>query len=116
MEIAGFVGVSQKIIWRLMANHQIGARPAIKRNQWGDKNHSWKGSAVGYAGIHRRVEVERGKPSRCAVCGCTDPHKKYDWANVTGDYTTTSGFVRMCRSCHFKNDKIIDNIKNKKER
>lgn len=103
-EIASSLGVSQKVIWRHMRTHGIGARPAVKRNQQGPNNDSWKGRAVGYAGIHLRCEAERGKPKRCEVCGLDDKRRRYHWANVTGDYTTTKSFVRMCVPCHFKFD------------
>ena len=55
-EIAEFFGVSQKVVWRFMKNHNIKARVAAKRDQRGEKNSSWKGgkriSEQGYVEIY----------------------------------------------------------------
>ncbi len=112
-EIAESLGTSQKVIWRAMKRLGMKARPTIKRNQYGEKNSSWRGTKVSYSGIHHRCEVERGKPCHCEVCGTTDPSKNYDWANINGDYTSTTNFKRMCRSCHWKFDGIAKNLHRK---
>jgi len=43
VEIAQSLGVSQKVIWKAMIRFNIKTRPQIKRNQFGEKNSSWKG-------------------------------------------------------------------------
>lgn len=45
-EIAEFLGVSQKVVWRFMKNNGIKARVAAKRNQRGENNSNWKGGIV----------------------------------------------------------------------
>lgn len=46
-EIAEALGVSQKVVWRFMKNHDIKARKAVKRDQDGAKNSYWRGGVVG---------------------------------------------------------------------
>lgn len=110
-EIAVRYGTTQKVIWRAMKNLGVPARKAAKRNQRGSKNDSWKGNQAGYAAFHKRIEVLNGRPRKCEKCGTTDLRKRYDWANLTGRYEDPKDYRRLCRSCHFKMDKIILNIK-----
>lgn len=42
-EIADELGVTQKVVWRFMLRHGIRARNSAKRDQWREKNSSWKG-------------------------------------------------------------------------
>ena len=74
-------------------------RKAIKRDQRAEKNHMWKGDKAGYQALHFRVEAARGKPMRCDWCESIDD-KRYEWANLTGNYTDVWDFVRLCLSCH----------------
>jgi len=104
MEVAERLGVSLKVIYRLMINHDIPRRPQIKRDQRGLNNATWRGDSATYAAFHKRVEAEFGKPSRCARCGTDDPSKTYDWANLTGNYHDIADYERMCRSCHRRYD------------
>src|SRR3974390_2433085 len=73
VEVATEIGVSLKVVYRLMVNHDIPRRPQIKRDQRGEKNATWRGNQAGYAGFHRRVEYARGKPQRCAACDVSEP-------------------------------------------
>lgn len=75
-------------------------RPAIKRDQIGERNDSWKGDAAGYAALHLRVQAARGKPANCERCGLDDPAARYEWANLTGRYEDVNDYQRMCISCH----------------
>lgn len=111
-EVAESCGISQKVVWKLMVNHDIERRPQIKRNQWGALNSSWKGSSVGYQGAHLRVASVRGKPSLCAWCG-TATAKRFEWANLSGNYHDPADYVRLCSSCHHKMDGTIRNINGK---
>lgn len=80
------------------------------RDQFGSKNHMWKGDKISYKSAHARVASHRGKPSRCDKCGITDPKKKYEWANKTGHYHDPMDYDRLCRSCHCKRDGLIKNL------
>ena len=74
-------------------------RRAIKRNQSGSANHMWKGDSAGYQALHLRVDAARGKPMRCDWCEHTGG-SRYEWANLTGNYTDVFDYVRLCISCH----------------
>lgn len=63
----------------------------------GERHPQWKGNDAGYVALHQRVYARRGKADRC-VWGCVA--KRYDWANLTGDYTDVNDYAMMCRSCH----------------
>lgn len=56
-----------------------------------------------YTKLHYAVERERGKPNLCDKCGTTEA-KRYDWANLTGDYNNTADYKRLCRACHAAHD------------
>jgi hypothetical protein len=101
-EIAMTLGVSQKVIWRLMHNHGISARPQIKRDQRGAANTSWKGDEAGYAALHKRVEVARGLPDHCAFD--TMHTGRFEWANMIGHYEDIDDYVSLCVSCHRRYD------------
>lgn len=72
-------------------------------------NDTWKGDAAKYAALHLRVQRVRGKPSKCEVCGTTTA-KRFEWANMTGNYADPMDYKRMCCSCHHKHDGTIRNI------
>lgn len=65
-----------------------------------------------YNTLHQRVRVLYGKPSLCEHCGTTDA-KAYDWANISGKYTTIdrSDWKRLCRKCHIEFDGISEYTK-----
>lgn len=42
-EIASLLGVTQKIVFSFMKRHNLPSRTAAKRNQFGERNDSWKG-------------------------------------------------------------------------
>lgn len=66
----------------------------------GEKNAGYKGSEVGYYGLHKWVEKELGKPKQCESCK-TIKAKKYEWANKSRSYKRElSDWVRMCVACH----------------
>lgn len=115
LEVAESMGVSRKVVERVMRQYLIPRRKAIKRNQWGDKNHKWKGDLASLGKLHARLDRRFGKPKQCKVCGTTDESKTYDWANLTGRYANINDFKRMCRSCHWKYDKKHLNFKQLKK-
>jgi DNA-binding GntR family transcriptional regulator len=110
-ECASKFGVSQKRIFTAMKRFGIKARVAAKRNQNGSQNDSWKGDGAGRQAFHRRLYSLYGKPKMCAVCGTTEKHRSYDYANLSGNYHDINDYKPMCRSCHWKYDKKIGNIK-----
>jgi hypothetical protein len=97
-ETAAAVGVSVKVLQRLMPRHGIERRRAVKRNQTGSANANWKGDAACYASLHQRVEKARGRPAACSVCGAA--REWIDWANLTGHYEDIDDYAAMCRPCH----------------
>ena len=109
-EIAKEIGATQKVIWRLMFRNGIKARVAAKRNQTGPANSYWKGDNANYQALHRRLYARFGKPAKCSRCG-TESAKQYDYANLSGRYEDINDYLPMCRSCHWKMDKKILNIK-----
>lgn len=110
-EVAVKFGTTQKVVWRALHKFGIPVRKAIKRDQRGEKNSTWKGSAACYTAFHARVTAAKGQPKRCDVCGTDDPSRRYDWANLTGDYADIDDYKRMCRSCHRQYDRKRRNFK-----
>jgi hypothetical protein len=104
VEVGERYSVSQKVIFSWFKKLGIKSRIAVKRNQTGINNSSWKGDKATYAALHKRVEVSRGKPSLCACCGSMDS-KRYEWCNLTGRYEDINDYMRMCVPCHRKYDK-----------
>lgn len=109
-EIALEVGTTQKVIFNIMRRHGIQARIPAKRDQRGEKNAYWKGRLAGKQALHRRLYARHGKPTCCTVCGSTSA-KAYDYANLSGRYEDLSDYAAMCRSCHWKYDGKILNIR-----
>lgn len=103
-ETAAVLRVSLKAVQTALRHFKMPVRRAVKRNQFGEKNPSWKGSEAGYQAKHLRVSARRGKPSACDFCGTSDPELDYDWANLTGNYDDPEDFARLCRPCHRKYD------------
>ena len=109
-EVAEAVGVTQKVVWKLMIRHEIPRRPQVKRDQRGSKNHMWKGGAAGYAAFHYRVTTLRGQPKKCEECGTDDEAKGYEWASITGRFSDPGDYRRLCRSCHKRYDEVYKNL------
>jgi hypothetical protein len=86
-----------------MRRHGIASRAAAKRDQFGTKNHQWKGESASKVAFHRRLYARFGKPSQCSVCG-TKTAKAFDYANLTGKYHRLDDYAPMCRSCHWVYD------------
>lgn len=110
-EIGRVKGVSQKVVWRWF--RVLGIKSRVPRNlkQWGSNNPQWKGDSAGIEAMHIRLVKRFGKPKECWSCGCNDKNKKYDWANLTGNYQNINDYKRLCRSCHSKLDKKELNFK-----
>lgn len=70
----------------------------------GDKNHNWKGDAVGYVGLHAWVRRILGRPGFCSLCK-TAEKKKFAWANISRQYNRNENdWMSLCYSCHKKYD------------
>jgi hypothetical protein len=70
----------------------------------GEAHHSWKGENVGYHALHKWVDRELGKPSRCAHCDSTS-ELRFEWANIDHQYRRVLGdWLRLCTSCHRRYD------------
>lgn len=114
-EIAKKLGVSQKSVHKAMKRHGLKTRVAAKRDQFGENNHMWKGDNATKQAFHRRLYSRFGKPTECSQCG-TNEADNYDYANLTGKYEDLDDYAPMCRSCHWKYDDKIKNIKHMKEK
>jgi hypothetical protein len=110
VEIAKALGCSRKVVETAMRYFNIPRRIAAKRDQRGAKNARWKGSEAGYAALHLRVATLRGKPKFCVHCQTTSA-KHFDWANVTGNYGDVNDYIRLCRSCHWRMDERVSNLR-----
>lgn len=108
-EVASTLGISQKVVWKLMIRHGIKARVAAKRDQRGPNNSSWRGSDATYQALHVRVQQARGTPSKCSHCG-TESAPRFEWANLTGNYDDVNDYIRLCVSCHHKMDGHVRNL------
>lgn len=61
---------------------------------------TFKGTNSEYRMLHYWVEKQLGKPSHCVNCE-TLTAKRYEWANVSGDYLKDiSDWERLCTRCH----------------
>lgn len=108
-EIAACKGISLKIVQTLMRRHGVAARRAVKRDQRGPKNASWKGSRASYKALHLRVYSKRGRPARCEKCGTTEA-KRFEWASRTKKYEDPEDYLRLCRRCHRIMDNTVKNL------
>lgn len=77
---------------------------SVVKDRWGPKNPNWKGSEAGIDAMHTRLHRRRGKAFGCTRCGTKDRRKRYDWANLTGNYADPSDYASMCRKCHIAFD------------
>jgi len=69
-----------------------------------EQTNGWKGSEVGYDGVHDWVERHLGKPKKCAFCGTTK-EKVYQWSNKDHKYKRRlSDYQRLCVKCHHRYD------------
>ena len=102
-EISAEMMIGFKVVQRVMINHDIPRRPQAKRDQIGQANPLWKGDQAQYQALHLRVATIRGKPQKCEQCGTTEP-RRYEWANLTGNYQDVMDYRRMCIPCHRKFD------------
>ena len=98
-DIGKIYGVTQTTVSKWMMQLGIKTRDYHMENKKGVEAHRWRGDKASYASLHNRVERARGKPRYCEKCGNTKA-KRYEWANLTGNYNDINDYSRMCKSCH----------------
>ena len=69
----------------------------------GDKNIMWQGLNASYIAKHERIKVRLGKPQYCEKCKTTED-RRYEWANLTGNYDDVNDYIRLCVPCHRRMD------------
>ena len=70
-----------------------------------EKHPNWKGEKVGYHGIHKRMVARYGKANRCEDENCDGVSKRFEWANISGEYKwERNDWKMLCKKCHFKFD------------
>ncbi len=105
-EVGSRYGVTQKVVFTWFKKLGIKSRKAAKRNQWGERNASWKGESASYQALHHWIEKQCGKPQKCSQCGSAE-ETVFDWANIGHTYKRNiHDWVRLCRRCHRKLDKL----------
>lgn len=62
-----------------------------------------KAYSTSYGALHHWVRQVRGRPQHCEDCGTTEP-RRYEWANLTGNYTDPNDYKRLCKPCHARMD------------
>lgn len=65
------------------------------------------GKILTKVGYHERVYQARGMAATCEHCHTTTA-KRYEWANISGNYADVNDYISLCPLCHFKFDKRID--------
>ena len=82
------------------------------QNQWGSKNHQWRGDNVSYRSLHKWVHRNKPKPNNCENC---QQQKKLEAANISGKYLRIlSDWEWLCRRCHMEKDGRLEKIHSKK--
>ena len=85
--------------------HSELAKHKISEANQNEKHPQWKGDRVGYLALHQWIARKLGNPKKCEHCETTTA-KRYDWANVSGDYKRDlTDWIRLCRKCHIQYDK-----------
>lgn len=67
-----------------------------------EKNHKWKGVAVGYRGVHLWIKNNYGQPTTCEHCQTGNLFgRKIHWANKSHTYKRDrEDWLRLCTKCH----------------
>ena len=82
--------------------------------KYGKDHPNWKGEDVSYGALHEWIRKHKPIPKKCEKCGKVTT--KLDASNISGEYKRDlNDWEYLCRSCHWKKDKIYLNFNNKKE-
>lgn len=66
----------------------------------GEKHHLWKGDEVGYRALHQWIRRKLGKANKCVKC-FTETSKRYEWANISGEYKRDiNDWRELCSRCN----------------
>jgi len=103
-EIAEIFGCNWKTVAKRMRYLGIPSLPPKHRWFHGSHNPRWSGSEATYSGFHQRISNTKGRPKKCEICGLDDEARRYEWANMTGDYNNPDDYKRMCIPCQRKHD------------
>lgn len=103
-EVAAEIGLGRISVVRIMNRYGIPPRANKPRDCHGANNSRWRTEGLRYDTLHARVYAARGKPIGCTKCGLDDPERRYEWANLTGNYEDVQDYARMCVPCHRKFD------------
>src|SRR6267143_3739147 len=88
-----------------VARKAVVSNPAYRATVMGQRHPGWKGDEAKYWALHERVRRRRGTPQHCEDCGKSGPGRKYEWANLTGNYADPMDYRRLCTPCHRRFDK-----------
>lgn len=78
-------------------------------------NHSSKSLSDKYQAKHVWIRRYKKRPKGCEHFGIEN--KRFHWANVSGKYLWRfDDYISLCRSCHFKYDKVFDKAWKKRHR
>jgi hypothetical protein len=73
----------------------------------GEAHPNWLGDNVTYSAVHHWLSTNYGRPKSCETCYTEDPDKRYEWANISGDYKRDrSDYKRLCKKCHIAFDRV----------
>ena len=62
---------------------------------------------IKYKRIHKWIQEQLGKPTKCSYCGKHFTGKKIHWANKNHKYRKKlSDWIRLCSKCHTKYDRL----------
>jgi transposase len=99
-EIAEQIGVSLKSVQKAMRRADVTPRRRVKRDQFGERNDTWRGKDVGYKAAHQRVRRYRGEPKTCKKCSASAEERPLEWANISRRYYDPNDYVALCIPCH----------------
>src|SRR3990167_7958207 len=86
----------------------------LRIQRLGKNNPNWKGTEVGYDGLHQWIKRHKPVEKLCERC---NKNKPYDLANISGKYKRDiSDFEWLCRRCHMQKDGRINNLKRYKRK
>ena len=83
------------------AGKKLSKEHVKKISDWHKKNKMfWKGDDVGYHGVHKWIQKELGKASKCELCDGSRS-KNYQWSNKDHKYKRdVNDYWQLCSSCH----------------
>jgi len=80
-------------------------RPAMT----GINHFAWRGDEAGYMAIHDWIKYHYGKADKCEQCRRQGVSKRFEWANVSGEYKKDiNDWIKLCSKCHHQVDDIVN--------